>query len=172
MSNPFELERPPLRALRPVPAGEAPNPARPQIAILGNPNSGKSTLFNRLTGLRQKVGNYAGVTVEKKVGQCVLPSGSKVDIVDLPGTYSLHPGSPDEMIVRDVLFGLHEDTPSPDLIVFVVDATQLERHLFLAMQIIEVGRPVILALNMSDAAQSEGIVIDESALERRLGVPV
>ncbi len=144
----------------------------PLVAILGNPNSGKSTLFNRLTGLRAKVGNYPGVTVEKKVGQCTLPSGRRVELLDLPGTYSLHPGSPDEMIVRDVLFGLHPDTPSPDLVVFVVDATQLERHLFLALQLIEVGRPVVLALNMIDAVQAEGIRIDEETLERRLGVPV
>jgi ferrous iron transport protein B len=155
-----------------VPSPRAAPARAPLVAILGNPNSGKSTLFNRLTGLRAKVGNYPGVTVEKKVGTCTLPSGRRVDVLDLPGTYSLHPGSPDEMIVRDVLFGLHSDTPSPDLVVFVVDATQLDRHLFLAMQLIEVGRPVVLALNMIDAAQAEGIEIDEEALERRLGVPV
>ncbi len=145
---------------------------RPLVAILGNPNAGKSTLFNRLTGLRQKVGNYAGVTVEKKVGQCTLPSGGTIDVVDLPGTYSLRPGSPDEMIVRDVLFGLHEDTPSPDLIVFVLDATKLDRHLYLALQIIEIGRPVVVALNMIDAAKAEGIHIDEEEFQRTLGVPV
>ncbi len=158
--------------LAPLPS-PTPSAERPTlVAILGNPNSGKSTLFNRLTGLRQKVGNYPGVTVEKKAGQCALPSGRRVDLLDLPGTYSLHPGSPDEMIVRDVLFGLHADTPSPDLVVFVVDATQLQRHLFLALQLIEVGRPVVLAVNMIDAASAEGIEIDEEALERRLGVPV
>ena len=100
-----------------------------RIAILGNPNAGKSTLFNRLTGLRQKVGNYPGVTVEKKTGACVLPSGRRVELLDLPGSYSLQPASPDEMIVRDVLLSLQSDTPPPDLIVFVVDATNLERHL-------------------------------------------
>jgi len=142
------------------------------IAILGNPNAGKSTLFNRLTGLRQKVGNYAGVTVEKKLGTCPLPSGRRVDVIDLPGSYSLQPGSPDEMIVRDVLFGLNEDVPSPDLVVFVVDATQLERHLYLALQLIEIGRPLVLALNMIDAARAEGIEIDEEELQRALGVPV
>jgi ferrous iron transport protein B len=142
------------------------------VAILGNPNSGKSTLFNRLTGMRAKVGNYAGVTVEKKVGKCALPSGGKVDVLDLPGTYSLHPGSPDEMIVRDVLFGLSADTPSPDLVIFVVDSTQLERQLFLALQLISIGRPVVLALNMIDAARAEGITIDEETLQHRLGVPV
>ncbi len=171
MSNPSEIAS--VQPLRPV-EGSAPEAGtrRELIAILGNPNSGKSTLFNRLTGLRQKVGNYAGVTVEKKVGRCELPSRRSVDVLDLPGTYSLHPGSPDEMIVRDVLFGLNPETPSPDLVVFVVDATQLDRHLFLAMQLIEVGRPVVLALNMIDVARAEGVEIDEVALERALGVPV
>jgi ferrous iron transport protein B len=142
------------------------------IAILGNPNAGKSTLFNQLTGLRQKVGNYPGVTVEKKTGTCELPSGRRAEILDLPGSYSLHPGSPDEVIVRDVLLGLRADTPPPDLIVFVVDATHLDRHLYLALQVIEIGRPVILALNMMDAADDLGVSIDERALERHLGVPV
>ncbi len=151
-------------------AGEAPR--RPLVAILGNPNAGKSTLFNQLTGLRQKVGNYPGVTVEKKTGVCELPSGRRIEILDLPGSYSLRPGSPDEVIVRDVLLGLQPDTASPDLIVFVVDATNLERHLYLALQIIDIGRPFVLALNMSDLAASQGIVIDESALEHLLGVPV
>jgi ferrous iron transport protein B len=147
--------------------------ARPRvIAILGNPNAGKSTLFNRLTGLRQKAGNYPGVTVEKKTGFCDLPSGRRVELLDLPGSYSLHPGSPDEVIVRDVLLGLQSDTPPPDLILFVVDATHLDRHLYLALQAIEIGRPVILALNMMDAARAQGIEIDELALERQLGVPV
>jgi ferrous iron transport protein B len=165
---------PEIAEIRPVAEVEQPGvrSERQLVAILGNPNSGKSTLFNRLTGLRARVGNYAGVTVEKKTGQAVLPSGRRVELLDLPGTYSLRPGSPDEMIVRDVLFGLAEGTPSPDLIVFVVDATQLDRHLFLAMQIIEIGRPVVLALNMIDAAKAKGIEIDEEALERRLGVPV
>ncbi|HEX5131258.1 MAG TPA: ferrous iron transport protein B [Candidatus Krumholzibacteria bacterium] len=172
MSNLSERLRPRRSALSVV-SGPARPAARPRIvAILGNPNSGKSTLFNRLTGLRAKVGNYAGVTVEKKVGRCTLPSGERVETLDLPGTYSLHPGSPDERIVRDVLFGLSDDTPSPDLVVFVVDATQLDRQLFLALQLISVGRPVVLALNMIDAARAEGIVINEEALEHRLGVPV
>jgi ferrous iron transport protein B len=142
------------------------------IAILGNPNAGKSTLFNKLTGLRQKVGNYPGVTVEKKTGTCELPSGTKVEILDLPGSYSLRPGSPDEVIVRDILLGLQPGTAAPDLLVFVVDATNLERHLYLAMQIIEIGRPVILALNMIDLAEARGIRIDQEALEHALGVPV
>ncbi|NOT33147.1 MAG: ferrous iron transport protein B [Candidatus Eisenbacteria bacterium] len=142
------------------------------VAILGNPNAGKSTLFNQLTGLRQKVGNYPGVTVEKKTGRCELPSGRSVQILDLPGSYSLQPNSPDEMIVRDVLLGLQDDTPPPDLIIFVVDVTNLGRHLYLALQVIELGRPLVLALNMMDAARAQGLLIDEAALERELGVPV
>lgn len=147
-------------------------PAPRRIAILGNPNAGKSTLFNALTGLRQKVGNYPGVTVEKKTGFCDLPSGRRAEMVDLPGSYSLQPASPDEMIVRDVLLGLQADTPPPDLIVFVVDATNLDRHLYLALQVIELGRPLLLVLNMMDMARARGLRIDERALERQLGVPV
>jgi ferrous iron transport protein B len=156
-------------ARRPV-AAPAPEPRR--IAILGNPNAGKSTLFNALTGLRQKVGNYPGVTVEKKTGICELPSGRRAELIDLPGSYSLQPASPDERIVRDVLLGLQDDTPPPDLIVFVVDATNLERHLYLTLQVIELGRPLVVALNMMDAARERGMKIDEAALERSLGVPV
>ena len=147
-------------------------PAPRRIAILGNPNAGKSTLFNALTGLRQKVGNYPGVTVEKKTGSVELPGGSRAEVVDLPGSYSLHPASPDEMIVRDVLLGLQADTPPPDLIIFVVDATNLERHLYLALQVIELGRPLVLVLNMMDAARAAGLRVDAAALERQLGVPV
>ncbi|HUK62995.1 MAG TPA: ferrous iron transport protein B, partial [Dongiaceae bacterium] len=169
MSQTPDVKTEPLE-LRPVPAAAA--APRRTIAVLGNPNAGKSTLFNALTGLRQKVGNYPGVTVEKKTGTCELPSGARVEVLDLPGSYSLQPVSPDEMIVRDVLLGLQRDTPPPDLIVFVVDATHLERHLYLALQVIELGRPFVLALNMIDAARAGGIRIDERALERRLGVPV
>ncbi len=154
----------------------APVPARAvaprRIAILGNPNAGKSTLFNALTGLRQKVGNYPGVTVEKKTGMCELPSGARAEVTDLPGSYSLQPASPDERIVRDVLLGMQSDTPPPDLIVFVVDATNLDRHLNLALQVIELGRPLVLALNMMDQAREQGLQIDFTALERQFGVPV
>jgi ferrous iron transport protein B len=147
--------------------------SRPRrVAILGNPNAGKSTLFNRLTGLRQKVGNYPGVTVEKKTGFTTLPSGGRVEILDLPGSYSLQPGSPDETIVRDVLLGLQSDTPPPDVVVFVVDVTHLERHLYLMLQVRELGRPMILALNMMDDARARGIRVDSGELERELGVPV
>lgn len=150
---------------------ESSRPIR-RVAILGNPNAGKSTLFNQLTGLRQRVGNYPGVTVEKKTGSCELPSGQRIELLDLPGSYSLHPASPDEVIVRDVLLGLQDDTPPPDLILFVVDATHLERHLYLALQVLELGRPIVLVLNMMDAAEAEGIRIDLDELSRSLGVPV
>ncbi|MBI2409368.1 MAG: ferrous iron transport protein B [Gemmatimonadetes bacterium] len=143
-----------------------------RVAILGNPNAGKSTLFNALTGLRQKVANYPGVTVEKKTGFCDLPRGQRAEITDLPGSYSLQPASPDEMVVRDVLLGLQPDTPPPGLIVFVVDATNLDRHLYLALQVIELGRPLILAVNMMDAARERGLEIKTDALQRQLGVPV
>lgn len=150
-----------------------PSDAAPRrIAILGNPNAGKSTLFNALTGLRQKVANYPGVTVEKKTGYCDLPNGRRAEVIDLPGSYSLQPASPDEMVVRDVLLGLQADTPPPDLIIFVVDATNLDRHLYLALQVIELGRPIILTLNMMDAADAQGLRVDAATLERQLGVPV
>lgn len=143
-----------------------------RVALVGSPNSGKSSLFNRLTGLRQKVANYPGVTVEKTVGNCVLPSGKRIELLDLPGTYSMAPRSPDEQIVRDVLEGRRESTDGADLVVAVVDATNLERQLYLALQILSTGRPAILVLNLIDAAEAEGIVIDVPALTRKLGVPV
>src|SRR5437899_1449232 len=130
---------------------------RKLIAIAGGPNCGKSTLFNKLTGLRQKVANYPGVTVEKKAGFVPLPSGRTVEVLDLPGTYSLRPGSPDEVVVRDVLLGVQSDTPLPDLTLLVLDATCLERQLYLCMQLIEIGRPVVVALNMMDTADEEGL---------------
>ncbi|HEV8129092.1 MAG TPA: ferrous iron transport protein B [Candidatus Eisenbacteria bacterium] len=143
-----------------------------RVAIVGSPNSGKSSLFNRLTGLRQKVANYPGVTVEKKVGACELPSGRRLEIVDLPGTYSLAPRSPDEAIVRDALEGRCEPGETPDRVVAVVDATNLERQLYLGLQILATGRPAILVLNLIDAAEAQGIRIDVAAMERILGVPV
>jgi ferrous iron transport protein B len=145
---------------------------RKLIAIAGGPNCGKSTLFNKLTGLRQKVANYPGVTVEKKAGFCTLTKGSTVEVLDLPGTYSLRPGSPDEVVVRDVLLGVQADTPLPDLTLLVLDATCLERQLYLCMQLIEIGRPVLVALNMMDTAEDEGIHVDAALLERAFGAPV
>lgn len=152
---------------------EAPLPARRRlIAIAGGPNCGKSTLFNRLTGLRQKVANYPGVTVEKKAGLSTLPSGRVVELLDLPGTYSIRPASPDEVVVRDVLLGVQPDTPPPDLTLLVLDATGLERQLYLCMQLIEIGRPVVVALNMMDSALEEGLDVDAGLLSRALGAPV
>src|SRR5258706_8029164 len=147
-------------------------PAELTIALAGNPNCGKTTLFNKLTGLRQKVANYPGVTVEKKAGFCTLTRGSTVEVLDLPGTYSLRPGSPDEVVVRDVLLGVQADTPLPDLTLLVLDATCLERQLYLCMQLIEIGRPVVVALNMMDTAEEEGIHVDAALLERAFGAPV
>jgi ferrous iron transport protein B len=140
--------------------------------MVGNPNCGKTTLFNALTGLRQKVGNYPGVTVEKKIGTTYSQHGRPIQVIDLPGAYSLAARSPDEAVLRDVLFGRREDTPQPDRIVCVVDAANLERNLYLVHQILDLGRPVIVALNMMDMAADAGLKLDPAALERTLGVPV
>jgi ferrous iron transport protein B len=142
------------------------------VALAGNPNSGKTTLFNALTGLRQKVGNYAGVTVERKIGTLRLDDDVTVDVLDLPGTYSLTARSPEEAIARNVLLGEAPDTPRPDVVVVVADASNLERNLFLATQILEIGVPTILALNMMDVAESHGTRIHVGRLEESLGVPV
>ena len=143
-----------------------------RIALAGNPNAGKTTLFNALTGMRQKVGNYPGVTVEKKEGRCAVPDGADVLLLDLPGTYSLAPASPDEEIARDVLLGLRGDTPPPDAVVVVVDASNLERNLYLATQVLELGLPTVIALNMSDMARKNGKPVDAARLSRELGAPV
>ncbi|BET68817.1 ferrous iron transport protein B [Opitutales bacterium ASA1] len=144
----------------------------PVFALVGNPNCGKTTLFNALTGLRQKVGNYPGVTVEKKVGECFSQHGKLMRLIDLPGSYSLAARSPDEAIMRDVLLGRRADTPQPDRVVCVVDASNLERNLYLATQVIELGLPTILVLNMMDLAALRSVSVDAAALERELGVPV
>ena len=146
-------------------------PATRHIALAGNPNAGKTTLFNALTGLRHRVGNYPGVTVEKKEGRADLGAHS-VQILDLPGTYSLSPKSPDEEIARDVLLGLRADTEIPDAVLIVVDASNLERNLFLATQVLELGLPSVVALNMNDVAQSLGKPVDAQKLAQRLGVAV
>ncbi len=142
------------------------------VALAGNPNSGKTTIFNALTGLRQKVANYPGVTVEKKTGRCKLPDGRKATIIDLPGTYSLISRSPDETVAMEVLRGLRKDTPAPDVVIVVVDASNLQRNLYLVSQLIELGRPLVVALNMIDVAERRGIYVSAIALERELGVPV
>ncbi len=141
-------------------------------ALVGNPNAGKSALFNALTGARQKIANYPGVTVERKSGRMLLPSGEPVELVDLPGSYSLNPSSPDEEVTRDVILGRMAGQTQPDVLVIVLDASNLEQHLVFAQEIIELGRPVVIALNMVDLAERDGLVIDPTALASALGVPV
>jgi ferrous iron transport protein B len=142
------------------------------VALAGNPNCGKSTLFNALTGLRQKVANYPGVTVEKKTGRCRLASGDWADVTDLPGTYSLIPNSPDETVMTEVVRGLLPGEAEPDVIVAVVDANNLGRNLYLLSQLLELGKPVVVALNMMDVAKRNGITIDDGKLSAALGVTV
>ncbi|MEZ5278574.1 MAG: ferrous iron transport protein B [Opitutaceae bacterium] len=144
----------------------------PVYAFVGNPNCGKTTLFNALTGMRQKVGNYPGVTVEKKVGQFYSQHGRPIRVIDLPGAYSLVARSPDEAILRDVLLGRRADTERPDRVVCVVDASNLERSLYLVSQVIDLGLPTLVVLNMIDEVERKGLTIDQQALEEALGVPV
>ncbi|MCW1980922.1 ferrous iron transport protein B [Xanthomonas arboricola] len=143
-----------------------------RLALVGNPNSGKTALFNQLTGSRQKVANYTGVTVERKEGHFRAPSGREFAVLDLPGAYSLQPASLDEAITRDLCRGFYPGEPAPDVLVYVMDATNLRLHLRFALELRELGRPMIVALNMMDAAQRRGIVIDLPSLEQALGVPV
>ena len=143
-----------------------------RIALVGNPNCGKTALFNLLTGGRQKVANYAGVTVERKEGRFTAPSGRVLQILDLPGTYSFEANSPDEQITRDVCAGHYPGEAVPDLIICVADATNLRLHLRFVLEVKRLGRPVVLALNMMDTARRRGIEIDVPELQRRLGVPV
>jgi ferrous iron transport protein B len=144
----------------------------PLVALVGNPNAGKSALFNALTGARQKVGNYPGVTVERKSGRLSLPDGRPIELIDLPGAYSLDPASPDEAVTRDVVLGRQDGERQPDVIVIVMDATNLDNHLRFALQLIALGIPVVIALNMIDMARRDGLEIDVPALSRALGVPV
>lgn len=143
-----------------------------RVALVGNPNCGKTALFNQLTGSRQKVANYAGVTVERKEGRVVAPSGRVLQLLDLPGAYSFDAASPDEAITRDVCHGLYPGEPAPDLIVCVADATNLRLHLRFVLEVQRLGRPMVLALNMMDAAAKRGVRIDVEELQRRLGMPV
>jgi ferrous iron transport protein B len=142
-----------------------------RVALAGNPNSGKTTLFNALTGLRQKVANYPGVTVDKKVGALRL-GDREIEVLDLPGAYSLAARSPDEEVSRDILLGRRADTPPPDLVLAVVDASNLERNLYLPLQIADLGIPVVIVLNMMDVAERHGLHVDAAALARELGLPV
>jgi ferrous iron transport protein B len=152
--------------------GVAAPPRDLRIALVGNPNSGKTALFNALTGGRAKVANYAGVTVERKEGFLTSPSGRRVSVLDLPGTYSLRARSPDEEVTRDVVLGARPGERSPDLLVCVADATNLRLVLRLLLELKQTGQPMVLALNMIDIAQRQGIDIDLERLSRELGMPV
>jgi ferrous iron transport protein B len=166
-------EKPAPGSSTPPPRHRAPAVLPPHVVLTGNPNSGKTTLFNALTGLRAKVGNYAGVTVERKEGRLLgTPAGTNIRMIDLPGTYSLSPNSLDEQISRDVLLHRLSELPSPALIVVVADASNLQRNLYYATQVIELGRPTIIALNMVDVAENNGHHISEAILSEALGVPV
>jgi ferrous iron transport protein B len=144
----------------------------PLVALVGNPNAGKSALFNALTGARQKTGNYPGVTVERHSGRLSLDDGRPVEIVDLPGTYSLDPASPDEAVTRDVIMGRQEGERLPSALVIVMDASNLENHLKFALQVIGLGLPCVVALNMVDLAERDGLTIDPERLSQALGIPV
>jgi len=144
----------------------------PLVAVAGSPNAGKSALFNALTGARQKVGNYPGVTVERHSGRLTLADGRPVEMVDLPGAYSLDPASPDEAVTRDVLLGKQKGEREPDALVIVVDASNLDNHLRFCLQLIELGLPTIVALNMVDLAKRDGLELSPETLSRELGVPV
>ena len=141
-------------------------------ALVGNPNAGKSALFNALTGARQKIANYPGVTVERKSGRLQLPSGEPVELTDLPGSYGLNATSPDEEVTRRVILGELPGEAAPEVLVVVLDAANLEQHLVFALEVIALGRPTVAALNMVDLAERDGLVLDPKALETALGVPV
>ena len=147
-------------------------PGGPLLALVGNPNCGKTALFNLLTGSRQKVANYAGVTVERKEGKLTTPAGRALRVLDLPGTYSLHPRSPDERVTHDVLYGRAKGEKRPDLVVCVVDATNLRRSLRLVLGVKRLGMRCVVAVNMQDLARARGLSVDPEALSRELGLPV
>jgi ferrous iron transport protein B len=161
------IAAPPLSG---TPTGTDARPLR--VALIGNPNTGKTTLFNALTGLRQRVGNFAGVTVERHEGSYRAADGRRVSVLDLPGSYSLSAGSPDEAIALEVLIGRGKDVPLPDVVVVVADAQHLERNLFLAGQVLELGLPLVVALNQFDAATAAGVRIDVPELIHELGATV
>ncbi len=140
------------------------------VALIGNPNTGKSTLFSGLVGVHQHVGNYPGVTVEKKTGQMRF-AGRRFDVVDLPGLYSLAPRSRDEMVAVDLLLARRQDAPPVDAVLCIVDAGNLPRNLYLVSQVLELGLPTVVAVNMLDVAKDRGIAVDLPRLERQLGVP-
>src|SRR5258708_5978661 len=143
------------------------------IALAGNPNAGKTSLFNALTGLRQKVANYPGVTIERKEGVWSLPSiSTPARLIDLPGLYSLDANSLDEQIAHDILVGKMAELPAPDVVVVAVDSTNLERNLYLVTQLVEYGRPMVIALTMVDLAEKNGVKLDAKSLSSSFGVPV
>jgi ferrous iron transport protein B len=146
--------------------------AIPTIALVGNPNAGKSSLFNALTGARQKIANYPGVTVERKAGHASFADGRPMSLIDLPGSYSLTPASPDEAVTRDVVLGQQAGERRPDALVIVVDAANLDNHLCFALELIALGLPAVVALNMLDLATRDGLTLDPAILSRELGVPV
>src|SRR5260370_34594222 len=144
----------------------------PLIALVGNPNCGKTALFNILTGSRQKVANYAGVTVERKEGALIAPSGSRIRFLDLPGAYSLDPLTPDEQVTADVLLGRRAGETAPDFVVCVTDATNLRQNLRLVLSLKRLGLPMVIALNKKDIAGRKGIGIDAANLRGEFGCPV
>jgi ferrous iron transport protein B len=143
-----------------------------KVALVGNPNAGKSALFNALTGARQKIANYPGVTVERKAGRMVLPSGEPLELTDLPGAYGLDPTSPDEEVTSKVIRGEFVGEAQPDALIVVIDASNLEQHLVFAQEVIALGKPTVVALNMVDLAERDGLVLDPAMLEEELGVRV
>ncbi|KHK93153.1 ferrous iron transporter B [Novosphingobium malaysiense] len=143
-----------------------------KIALVGNPNAGKSALFNALTGARQKIANYPGVTVERKFGRVVLPTGEPVEMTDLPGAYGLDPTSPDEEVTSKVVRGQFPGEAEPDVLVIVLDASNLEQHLVFAQELLSLGKPTVIALNMVDLAERDGLVLDPEVLQQELGVRV
>ena len=146
--------------------------AIPSIALVGNPNAGKSSLFNALTGARQKIANYPGVTVERKAGHASFADGRPLSLIDLPGTYSLTPASLDEAVTRDVILGKQVGETRPDALIIVVDAANLDNHLCFALELLALGLPTVVALNMLDLATRDGLTLDTERLSKELGVPV
>src|SRR5580700_2371736 len=142
------------------------------VAIIGPPNSGKSTLFNRLTGLRQKVANFPGVTVEQRIGRAKTSGDREITLIDLPGVYSLNPRSEDEQVTHDVLKGMMKDAPKPDAVLLILDSTNLGRHLVLAAPILSLKLPTLVILNMADDLRSRGGQVDTAELASQLGAPV
>src|SRR5947209_17629897 len=149
----------------PTPSPQAAPRAVLTVALVGNPNTGKTPLFNALAGMRQRVGNYPGVTVETKRSQMHC-DGQTLDLIDLPGTYSLAPRSPDEMLAVDLVLGRLKGERKPDVLLCIVDASNLERNLYLTTQLMEVGVPIVVALNMIDVAEGQGLKIDVAKLSQ------